>query len=368
MSHINSLRITIALLATAGIFGIVNSAFADPVGGTVQRQKGGGGGGGGRASGGGGNAGGGQVHARREGVRTQTYVGRTQGGTFQSQPPVRQVVPPRPPSRVAARTQPEQQQQQRQQQQRRTRTVPAVIKNQRTFTKTSAGRHYDNGLNLRKGVKVGSGWQHEYFPHGYVHFPFYRQRYIAGACYYSPFSFYFGLCVPCIDISVCEVFPPQVNFIDVPAYSGNQCIGYQGLDNGNLINDPNLDQNEPGLNNALDELVETFQGGNIDGLVSLINPNMQVAIFMHGKYRYSLHANDYIDMTRDTIQSIQTVQFTLDYLHQRSPTVFCVSGQHTYNDKDGNSRSVYVSFVLQDIGGLWTLTQVGTSPDIMQKM
>jgi hypothetical protein len=133
-----------------------------------------------------------------------------------------------------------------------------------------------------------------------------------------------------------------------------------------MINDPDLDQKEPGLNNALDELTETFQGGNIDGIVSLINPNMQVAIFERNSYQYSLHANDYIDMTRDMIQSIQTVQFSLDYLHQRSPTVFTISGQHVYKDQTGNSRSVYVTFVLQDIGGLWTLTQAGTSPDIIQ--
>lgn len=211
-------------------------------------------------------------------------------------------------------------------------------------------------------------WQKEYFRRGHVHFPYYRQTYIAGRCYYSPFSYFFGVCLPYIDISVCEVLPPPVQFIDYAAYSGDRCLGFQSTNDYNMINDPDLDQKEPGLNNALDELTETFQGGNIDGIVSLINPNLNIAVFMHNQYRYSLHANDYIDMTRDMLQSIQTVSFSLDYLHQRSPTVFTVSGEHVYQDSSGNTRTVYVSFVLQDIGGLWTLTQAATSPDVMQTM
>lgn len=305
-----------------------------------------------------------ETHARREGVRTPTYVGRTQGGTFQQMPPLRQQVPQRIPPvdrTVVGNRQPTPQPRQVR------RQLPPQIVHQRTFTKTSSGRVYDNGLRLRKGIAVAP-WQKEYFRKGHVHFPYYRQTYIPGRTFYSPFSFFFGICVPVIDISVCDVLPPPVQFIDYTAYDGDRCVGYQSTSDYNMINDPDLDQKEPGLNNALDELTETFQGGNIDGIVSLINPNLNVAIFMHNQYRYSLHANDYIDMTRDLIQSVQTVSFSLDYLHQRSPTVFTVSGEHVYQDQNGNSRTVYMSFVLQDIGGLWTLTQVGTSPDIMQTM
>lgn len=352
MNKTKAISSVFGLLLTAAIVGVATSAFAEPSASGMQRNNRGGGG---HASGGGNAGGGQQAHARREGVRTQNFVGRTQGGSFQQMPPVRQSVPPRTPPMNRSATTPS----------RARRPAPAQVVNQRTFTKTSSGRVYDNGLRLRKGTPV-AGWQREYFPHGYVHFPFYRQTYIPGRCYYSPFSFYFGICLPYIDISACAVLPPPVNFIDFTAYDGTRCVGFTGADQYNMINDPDLDQKEPGLNNALDELTETFQGGNIDGIVSLINPNLQVAVFERNQYQYSLHANDYIDMTRDMIQSIQTVQFSLDYLHQRSPTVFCVSGQHVYNDKSGNSRSVYVTFVLQDIGGLWTLTQVGTSPDIAQ--
>ena len=50
-------------------------------------------------------------------------------------------------------------------------------------------------------------------------------------------------------------------------------------------------------------------------------------------------------------------------LHQRAPAIFAADAQHVYRDSTGAARSVYVSYVLQDISGQWTLTQIETSPD-----
>ncbi|HTQ10481.1 MAG TPA: hypothetical protein VMI31_10445, partial [Fimbriimonadaceae bacterium] len=239
---------------------------------------------------------------------------------------------------------------------------------QRKFTKTAAGRVYDNGLTLRRGTKVNAPWQKKYFPRGHFHFPFYRPAFVRGQCFVSPFGFYLGICAPYISASECHVFPPAVAFIDLPVYSGTLCNGFDDMGAENYLNDPNLDRDHPGLANALDALTETFQDGNIDGLVSLVDPNMSIAIYMRGRYRYSLSANDYLDLTRDAIQSTQTVEFSLTYLHQRAPDVFSLSGRHTYRDENGNVQTMWVSFVLQDIGGEWTLTQAGYAPARYQKL
>jgi len=240
-------------------------------------------------------------------------------------------------------------------------SAPAVV-NARKFTRTPAGRVYDNGLTLRKGIPVTAAWQKRYFPKGHYHFPYYQQNYIRGQCFISPFGFYFGVCVPYIGIADCRIFPPAVVFIDLPVYDGVQCTGFSDADDDNLFNDPTLNDEQPGLLNAIDNLTEAFQGGNIDGLVTLIDPNTSIAIYQTGKYQYSLPANDYIDLARDAIQSTHTVQFSLTYLHQRGPGVFSVAGKHTYNDQNGHLQTTWVSFVLQDISGQWTLTQAGTSP------
>jgi hypothetical protein len=247
-------------------------------------------------------------------------------------------------------------------------TETPAVQLQRKFTKTPQGRHYDNGLQLRKGIKVQQAWQQHFFPHGYFHYPRYHPSYVPGQCFISPFGFYFGVCVPFIDISDCHVFPPTVAFIDAPLYDGSNCTGFDDSGTENLLNDANLDQDEPGLSNALDELAETFQNGNIDGIAVLVDPNVSIAIYQRGHYQYSLSPDDYMDITRDSIQSLQTVQFSLTAVHQRAPGVFSACGTHTYRDQNGNEQTVWVSFVLQDISGQWTLTQVETAPGHYQNL
>jgi hypothetical protein len=306
--------------------------------------------------------GGGQAHAQRENVRTPNFVPRTSTPYVPRQAPAqnrssagafplpRQSTPPRgnPVHMVRPQNSPQ-------------------VQSHRQFTKTAQGRHYDNGLQLRRGIVVTASWQRAYFPRGHYHFPFYRSGYVAGAVFLSPFGFYYGICVPYIAATDCHVFPPSVSFVDEPEYNGVNCIGFADTQDQNYFDDPNLDSDEPGLVNAINEINETFQNGNVDALVSLIDPNMSVAVYLRGHYKYSLAANDFVDLTRDAIQSTQTVQFTLNMLHQRAPNVFSVSGTNVYRDHSGNSRTVYVSYVLQDISGQWTLTQVGTAPDRIQK-
>jgi len=341
----------VALLATTSLCISVSSQ--------AGQKKGGGGGGEQRQaspprSGGNGGGGGQQrqvnappVHAQREQVRTPNFVPRTVPTQGTRQPAVEQPNITAPNHQTPRRT--------------ITPSAPA-IQAHRQFTKTSAGRVYDNGLTLRKGTVVTAAWQKHYFPKGHSHFPAYRQNFVRGETFMSPFGFFFGVCVPYIAISECRIFPPSVVFIDVPVFNGPVCSGFSDVNDQNLFNDPTLNLEQPGLLNAVDNLTETFQGGNIDGLVSLIDPNTNIAIYLSGKYQYSLPANDYIDLSRDAIQSVNNVKFTLNYLHQRAPGVFSVGGTQTYRDPNGLIQTTWVSFVLQDISGNWTLTQVGTAP------
>lgn len=236
-----------------------------------------------------------------------------------------------------------------------------IVKNQRDFTRTWAGRVYHNGVRLRRGSKVSSAWQRRFFPGGRYHYPYYRQNYVQGSVFISPFGFYFGIAAPFIEASRCRIFPPAVAYIDQPLYVGERWDGWQVYPGENWFNRPDLDE-EPGLANAVDELTETFQNGDIDTLVALIDPNMSIAVYERGKYQYSMPSNDFVDLTRDMLNSTKTVAFSLNDLQERAPGVFCVSGSHRYENPDGNVQTTYVSFVLQDIGGNWTLTQVETAP------
>ena len=80
-----------------------------------------------------------------------------------------------------------------------------------------------------------------------------------------------------------------------------------------------------------------------------------------------MNANDYLDLTRDALSSMKTLQFDLTLLHKRAEGVFVVSGKHVYWGQNGQPRTVYVSYVLESLRDQWTLTQVGTAPDRVQE-
>jgi hypothetical protein len=219
-------------------------------------------------------------------------------------------------------------------------------------------------MQLRPGTPVQADWQRRYFPHGRFHYPYYYPTYDSATVIISPFGFYFGVCAPFLLRAHCYLYPPPAVFIDVPIFVGDTCQGYAPIrPEENFMDLDALRDREPGLANAVDELREAFGRGNIDALVALTDPKTRIAIFEKGKYQYSLDANDFVDMSRDAIQSTQTIAFDLTMIHERAAGVYVVSGEHVYRDPNGRSRKVYVSYVLEDLRGVWTLTQVGTAPD-----
>ena len=182
----------------------------------------------------------------------------------------------------------------------------------------------------------------------------------------SPYGYYFGVCAPYISRDRCFDRRPPFFYIELPIYNGAIFQGYRNSQDYNYLPDSDLGQREPGLVNAIEEVEEAFRGANIDSMVALIDPDSDISIFLNGKYQYSMAANDYIDLTRDAIDSTRTVSFDLTSLHKRANGIYVAAGQHVYVDQSGRNRTVYVSFVLEDVDGQWTLTQVGTTPDQLQ--
>ena len=318
---------------------------------------------GGRSGGGspqrGGGGTGGVAHARREVVRTR----EPSSSPRYVPPPSVRTVAPQSPSRPAVT----------EQRPRVAASGRAPVKESpegiahRAFTRTPQGRHYDNGMQLRHGIPVSAAWQRRYFTHGVFHYPFYFPTYDAATVVISPFGFYFGVCAPFILRSHCFIFPPPAVYIDIPIFAGSTCQGYAPISpDDNYLDLDALREREPGLANAIDELRETFGRGDIDALVAITDPKTRIAIFEKGVYQYSLDSSDFVDMSRDAIQSTQTIAFDLTMIHERAAGVYVVSGEHIYTDHDGHSRKVYVSYVLEDLGDVWTLTQVGTAPDRIQ--
>ncbi|MGQ9487557.1 MAG: hypothetical protein ACUVR7_08335 [Armatimonadota bacterium] len=91
--------------------------------------------------------------------------------------------------------------------------------------------------------------------------------------------------------------------------------------------------------------------------------DMFVAVYLRGKYAYSIPAEDYFIMTLDAMRNTRTVRFAFDEIRRRTSDIYVLYGQHVYEDEDGQLRTTYISYTLERMGSEWIITEVGSSPE-----
>ncbi len=91
--------------------------------------------------------------------------------------------------------------------------------------------------------------------------------------------------------------------------------------------------------------------------------DMFVAVYLRGKYAYSIPAEDYYMMTLDAMRNTRTVRFAFDEIRRRTSDAYVLYGQHVYQDEDGQVRTTYISYTVERIGSEWFITEVGSSPE-----
>jgi IMP cyclohydrolase len=88
-----------------------------------------------------------------------------------------------------------------------------------------------------------------------------------------------------------------------------------------------------------------------------------VRIYLKGKYKYSVDAGDFAQMTRDAMARIDTISFTLDHVTRQGDDRAFASGKHVYNDPDHVKHEVYVSYSLVKEDGHWKIVGAGSSTE-----
>ncbi len=237
---------------------------------------------------------------------------------------------------------------------------------------------YDNGVYGRAHCRHYHGWYGSVFPEGLAFYPFYALDYLPGVTCLSPYAYYLGAFPGYISAGYVNYAPPPDAYVPTPLYAPDGAYqGYpsDGPDDSALSqvpqsgyrigeqNPPVPDKPDDGLKAAVDDIQKAWQDRNIQLLVKHLRSDAQVAVYLRGKYQYSLDSGDYGDMTRDAFHATKTVSFTLDGVQRKEDGVYVVTGRHLYKDKDGAEHTVHVSYVLERTDGGYYITQVGTDPD-----
>ena len=115
------------------------------------------------------------------------------------------------------------------------------------------------------------------------------------------------------------------------------------------------------MNAAVDDIKNAWLTGDSDLLARHIDSAGNMAIYLEGKYSYSLSGADYLQMSVDAMTNITTANFTVYKTEQRSDGAYTVLAKHEFRDVDNNSKVAYVSYTLTRENGDWIIVATGSS-------
>jgi hypothetical protein len=116
-----------------------------------------------------------------------------------------------------------------------------------------------------------------------------------------------------------------------------------------------------GLDDALSDIRSAWLDGRPDLLENHVASDESIAILLDRKYDYSVNADDYMQMTSDAIDQMQTVSFTWQSVRRRTDGDYTAFAKHTYRDDSGDTKVVYVSYTLRKSGGDYYIEEVGSA-------
>ena len=280
--------------------------------------------------------------------------------------------------------------------------------NGRTINKIVTFNNVNNGYNrfynsaearrYRYGVPQGNRYYYggygfnNFFVGGLAFYPFYSPFFSAGFTVLSPYAFYDGVFPPYINYGAVYVAPPSYVYVPYPVYQDGNYNGYRSDDvDGYYLNQNQQNQNQnsqnggqyrvgenrqptpkveikdAALDSTLNDIKDAWKTGKIDPLAKHVRRDAKVAVYLRGKYQYSLDAGDYLDMTHDALAATKTVRFELDNAQRKQKGVYTLTGRHIYQDKDGKEHTVYISYVLEQVDNDYVITQVGSAPDKVEE-
>lgn len=120
-----------------------------------------------------------------------------------------------------------------------------------------------------------------------------------------------------------------------------------------------------GLDRALSDIRYAWLDGRPKLIEKYVPAQQWIAVFLDGRYDYSLDPDDYTRMTEDAIDGIRTIRFTWEEIGQHTNGDFTAFGKHTYRDDSGRTKTVYVSYTLHRIGSEYVIAEVGSSDRAM---
>lgn len=188
---------------------------------------------------------------------------------------------------------------------------------------------------------------HDEYPHSYGHWIFSATFGNSKPSVY----FHYGYLPYIPATQVIILSRPRVRYIEVPI------VIEIGTGGGNYY----LDRREySGVGEALGDIKSAWLDQYPERLLDHVRADSKIDVLLDGNYSYTVGAADYQAMTRDAINTTETVSFQFDSVRRRDDGRIAAYGRHEYYSTEGDRKTVYVSYLLEQIGRRWDIVEVGS--------
>ena len=114
---------------------------------------------------------------------------------------------------------------------------------------------------------------------------------------------------------------------------------------------------------AVDDIVNSFERADRRSAGRLVSTDAEVAIYVDGKYSYTLNASDFYDMFLDATQNTKTVRYQIVRVEtghdEGNRDIVRVTAKHEYEDPWGARTTVNHFYELRYEGRNLVITKFG---------
>ena len=115
------------------------------------------------------------------------------------------------------------------------------------------------------------------------------------------------------------------------------------------------------LDRALEDIKYSWESGRFDLLERHVRSYSTIAVALDGRYDYSISGEDYLEMTHDALEDIQTVDFVWEKIRDHNDGSLTAYARHTYYDSSRYDKVVFTSYELERFDGNYIITEVDSS-------
>ncbi len=113
------------------------------------------------------------------------------------------------------------------------------------------------------------------------------------------------------------------------------------------------------LNRTASHLTQTWSKNSLAYLSQHVDAQGRIAVYLGGKYQYSLKGSEYLTLTKRALRRNPTTNFVMDAPQRLKNNIYLLTGRHSYRDAQGSEKTVGVAYVLEERKGRLVITQTG---------